>query len=257
VGKSTLLSVTSNARPKIANYHFTTLYPNLGVIYVEEGVSFVMADIPGIIEGAADGLGLGHDFLRHIDRCRLLVHIVDVSGSEDRDPVEDFEKINAELAQYSPDLASRPMIVAANKLDLIPEGSDNLTRLKEYVTAQGYEFYEISAATHQGTRQLMQTVAGKLSQLPPVTVYEPEYVKPLAEAGDSSELKIEQYDDLWVISGQWLERLMNDVFFADYESRMYFDRQLRQSGLIDRLEAMGIQDGDIVSIYDWEFEYAK
>ena len=257
VGKSTLLSVTSNARPKIANYHFTTLYPNLGVIYVEEGVSFVMADIPGIIEGAADGLGLGHDFLRHIDRCRLLVHIVDVSGSEDRDPVEDFEKINAELAQYSPDLASRPMIVAANKLDLIPEGSDNLERLKAYVTEQGYEFYEISAATHQGTHQLMKTVAGKLAQLPPVTIYEPEYVKPLAEAGSSDELQIEQYDDLWVVSGAWLERLMNDVFFADYESRMYFDRQLRQSGLFDRLEAMGIQDGDIVSIYDWEFEYAK
>ena len=257
VGKSTLLSVTSNARPKIANYHFTTLYPNLGVIYVEEGVSFVMADIPGIIEGAADGLGLGHDFLRHIDRCRLLVHIVDVSGSEDRDPVEDFEKINAELAHYSPDLASRPMIVAANKLDLIPEGSDNLERLRAYVTEQGYEFYEISAATHQGTQQLVRTVAGKLAQLPPVTIYEPEYVKPLAEAGDPDELQIEQYDDLWVISGPWLERLMNDVFFADYESRMYFDRQLRQCGLFDRLEAMGIQDGDIVSIYDWEFEYAK
>ena len=257
VGKSTLLSVTSNARPKIANYHFTTLYPNLGVIYVEEGVSFVMADIPGIIEGAADGLGLGHDFLRHIDRCRLLVHIVDVSGSEDRDPVEDFEKINVELAQYSPDLASRPMIVAANKLDLIPEGSDNLERLRAYVTEQGYEFYEISAATHQGTQQLVRTVAGKLAQLPPVTIYEPEYVKPLAEAGDPDELQIEQYDDLWVISGPWLERLMNDVFFADYESRMYFDRQLRQCGLFDRLEAMGIQDGDIVSIYDWEFEYAK
>ena len=257
VGKSTLLSVTSNARPKIANYHFTTLYPNLGVIYVEEGVSFVMADIPGIIEGAADGLGLGHDFLRHIDRCRLLVHIVDVSGSEDRDPVEDFEKINAELAQYSPDLASRPMIVAANKLDLIPDGSDNLERLRAYVTEQGYEFYEISAATHQGTQQLVRTVAGKLSQLPPVTIYEPEYVKPLAEAGSSDELQIEQYDDLWVVSGAWLERLMNDVFFSDYESRMYFDRQLRLSGLFDRLEAMGIQDGDIVSIYDWEFEYAK
>ena len=257
VGKSTLLSVTSNARPKIANYHITTLYPNLGVIYVEEGVSFVMADIPGIIEGAADGLGLGHDFLRHIDRCRLLVHIVDVSGSEDRDPVEDFEKINAELAQYSPDLASRPMIVAANKLDLIPEGSDNLERLRAHVTEQGYEFYEISAATHQGTQQLVRTVAGKLSQLPPVTIYEPEYVKPLAEAGSSDELQIEQYDDLWVVSGAWLERLMNDVFFSDYESRMYFDRQLRLSGLFDRLEAMGIQDGDIVSIYDWEFEYAK
>ena len=130
VGKSTLLSVTSNARPKIANYHFTTLYPNLGVIYVDEGVSFVMADIPGIIEGAAEGAGLGHDFLRHIDRCRLLVHIVDVSGSEDRDPIEDFEKINAELRDYSPELAERPMIVAANKCDLIPEGSDNLERLR-------------------------------------------------------------------------------------------------------------------------------
>ena len=257
VGKSTLLSVTSNARPKIANYHFTTLYPNLGVIYVEEGVSFVMADIPGIIEGAADGLGLGHDFLRHIDRCRLLVHIVDVSGSEDRDPVEDFEKINAELAQYSPELASRPMIVAANKLDLIPEGSDNLERLRAHVTGLGYEFYEISAATHQGTQQLVRTVAGKLSQLPPVTIYEPEYVKPLAEAGDPDELQIQQYDDLWVISGTWLERLLGDVNFGDYESRMYFDRQLRQCGLFDRLEAMGIQDGDIVSIYDLEFEYAK
>ncbi|MBQ9967736.1 MAG: GTPase ObgE [Oscillospiraceae bacterium] len=257
VGKSTLLSVTSNARPKIANYHFTTLYPNLGVIYVEEGVSFVMADIPGIIEGAADGLGLGHDFLRHIDRCRLLVHIVDVSGSEDRDPVEDFEKIKQELQQYSPDLASRPMIVAANKLDLIPEGSDNLDRLRDYVTAQGYAFYEISAATHQGTHRLMQIVAAKLRELPPVTVYEPEYVKPLAEAGSSDELQIQQYDDLWVISGAWMERLLADVNLGDYESRMYFDRQLRQSGLFDRLEAMGIQDGDTVSIYDLEFEYAK
>ncbi len=257
VGKSTLLSVTSNARPKIPNYHFTTLYPNLGVIYVEEGVSFVMADIPGIIEGAAEGLGLGHDFLRHIDRCRLLVHIVDVSGSEDRDPVEDFEKINQELAQYSPELASRPMIVAANKVDLIPEGSDNLERLRDYVTERGYEFFEISAATHQGTQHLVRTVAGKLSQLPPVTIYEPEYVKPLAEAGDSSELQIQQYDDLWVISGQWLERLLGDINFDDYESRMYFDRQLRLSGLFDRLEAMGIQDGDIVSLYDLEFEYAR
>ena len=257
VGKSTLLSVTSNARPKIANYHFTTLYPNLGVIYVEEGVSFVMADIPGIIEGAAEGLGLGHDFLRHIDRCRLLVHIVDVSGSEDRDPVEDFEKINAELAQYSPELAARPMLVAANKVDLIPEGSDNLERLRQYVTSKGYEFYEISAATHQGTHQLMQTVAARLRELPPVTIYEPEYVKPLAQAGAVEELQIQQYDDLWVISGGWLERLLGDVNFDDYESRMYFDRQLRQCGLFERLEQMGIQDGDTVSIYDLEFEYAR
>ena len=257
VGKSTLLSVTSNAHPKIANYHFTTLYPNLGVIYVADGVSFVMADIPGIIEGAADGVGLGHDFLRHIDRCRLLVHIVDVSGSEDRDPVDDFEKINEELRQYSPDLAARPMIVAANKADLLPPESDNLERLKAHVEAQGYEFYVISAATTKGTKELMRTIAGKLANLPPVTVYEPEYVKPLAEAGDAKELQIQQYDDLWVVSGPWIMKLMNDINFDDYESRMYFDRQLRKSGLFERLEEMGIQDGDTVSIFDFEFEYTK
>lgn len=257
VGKSTLLSVTSNARPKIANYHFTTLYPNLGVIYVDEGVSFVMADIPGIIEGAAEGAGLGHDFLRHIDRCRLIVHIVDVSGSEDRDPVEDFEKINEELRRYSPELASRPMLVAANKIDLIPEGCGHLERLRRHVTQLGYAFYEISAATTAGTRQLMKAVAGRLAQLPPVTVYEPEYVKPLAEAGSAEDLRIEQFGDVWSISGPWMERLLNDINFEDYESRMYFDRQLRRSGLFQRLEAMGIEEGDTVSIYHLEFTYAK
>ena len=257
VGKSTLLSVTSNAHPKIANYHFTTLYPNLGVIYVADGVSFVMADIPGIIEGAADGVGLGHDFLRHIDRCRLLVHIVDVSGSEDRDPVDDFEKINEELRQYSPELAERPMLVAANKVDLLPPDSDNLERLRAHVEAKGYEFYTICAATTQGTRELMKTIAGKLAALPPVTIYEPEYVKPLAEAGDADELQIERYDDLWVVSGKWLQKLLNDINFDDYESRMYFDRQLRKSGLFDRLEEQGIEDGDTVSIYDFEFDYTK
>ena len=258
VGKSTLLSVVSKAHPKIANYHFTTLYPNLGMVYAGEGSSFVMADIPGIIEGASDGAGLGHDFLRHIDRCRLLVHIVDVSGSEDRDPVEDFEKINQELAQYSPELAKRPMLVAANKLDLIPEGSDNLERLRAYVTEKGYPFYEISAATHQGTRELVLAIAERLKTLPPVTVYEPEYVKPLAEAGSADEVQIQRMDDdLWVVSGGWLARLLNDINFEDYESRMYFDRQLRQSGLFARLEEMGIRDGDTVSIYDLEFEYTK
>ncbi|MBE6946049.1 MAG: GTPase ObgE [Ruminococcaceae bacterium] len=257
VGKSTLLSVTSNARPKIANYHFTTLFPNLGVIYVDEGVSFVMADIPGIIEGAAEGAGLGHDFLRHIDRCRLLVHIVDVSGSEARDPIEDFDKICAELHEYSVDLSNRPMIVAANKCDLLDPESDNLERLRAHVEELGCEFYEISAATTQGTRHLMQVIAQRLQTLPPITVYEPEYVKPLEKAGSPDELEIEHYGDTWVISGPWLERLIGDIFFDDYESRNYFDRQLRKSGLFERLEAMGIQDGDTVSIYDWEFEYER
>lgn len=257
VGKSTLLSVTSNAHPKIANYHFTTLYPNLGVIYVDEGVSFVMADIPGIIEGAAEGAGLGHDFLRHIDRCRLLVHLVDVAGSEGRDPVEDFEKICRELGQYSPDLARRPMIVAANKTDLLPPDSDNLARLRAAAQERGCELYEISAATTAGTRELMRTVAGRLAQLPPVRVYEPEYVKPLPEAGDPNEVQIRHEDDLWLLTGSWLERLISDINFEDYESRMYFDRQLRKSGLFQRLEELGVEDGDTISIYDWEFEYQR
>lgn len=257
VGKSTLLSVTSNARPKIANYHFTTLFPNLGVIYVDEGVSFVMADIPGIIEGAAEGLGLGHDFLRHIDRCRLLVHIVDVSGSEGRDPVEDFDKICAELKEYSADLADRPMLVAANKCDLLPPNSDNLERLRARAMEAGCDFFEISAATTGGTKALMRAIAGRLAQLPPVKIYEPDYVAPLAEAGDPKELQIDHYGSTWVISGGWLERLLADINFEDYESRMYFDRQLRSCGLFQRLEEMGIQDGDTVSIFDWEFEYER
>jgi GTP-binding protein len=257
VGKSTLLSVTSNAHPKIANYHFTTLFPNLGVIYVDEGVSFVMADIPGIIEGAAEGAGLGHDFLRHIDRCRLLVHVVDVSGSEGRDPVEDFEKICDELSQYSPDLAERPMIVAANKIDLLEPDSDNLARLRAVVEAKGCEFFEISAATTQGTRELVRHIAGRLASLPPILTFEPDYVKPLAEAGDAAALQIERFDDVWSISGDWLRQLVGDINFDDAESRMYFDRQLRKSGLFEKLEEMGIRDGDTVSLYDLEFVYER
>lgn len=257
VGKSTLLSVTSNARPKIANYHFTTLYPNLGVIYVEEGVSFVMADIPGIIEGAAEGAGLGHDFLRHIDRCRLLVHVVDVAGSEDRDPVADFDAICAELKNYSVDLSNRPMIVAANKCDLLPPDSDNLQRLREHVEAAGCEFYEISAATTQGTRHLVQAIAEKLRTLPPVTIYEPDYVEAEPEIADPQKLEIEHLGNTWVITGLWLERLIMNINFDDYESRNFFDLQLRKCGLFARLEEMGIQDGDVVDIYDFQFEYQR
>ena len=255
VGKSTFLSVVSKAQPKIANYHFTTLFPNLGVVWVADGVSFVLADIPGIIEGASEGAGLGHDFLRHIDRCRLLVHIVDVSGSEGRDPVEDFDAITAELEQYSEDLAGRPQIVCANKVDIM-EDPQNLERLRAHVEAKGYPLFEISAASHQGTRQVVGKVAEMLSTLPPVTVYEPEYVPRPAAIDTSAPLDIQRSDDgTWLIEGPWLQRLMGNVNFGDYESRMWFDKQLREAGLFQRLEEMGIQDGDIVSLYDWEFEY--
>ena len=257
VGKSTLLSVTSNARPKIANYHFTTLFPNLGVIYVDEGVSFVMADIPGIIEGAAEGAGLGHDFLRHIDRCRLLVHVIDVSGSEGRDPVEDFDAICAELGNYSVDLGDRPMIVAANKVDIMDPDSDNLERLRAHVAAAGCELYEISAGTTQGTRNLMRVVAEKLRTLPPVTIYEPEYVEVIEAPSDPSAFEVEHYGSTWLVTGRYLERLIENINFDDYESRNYFDLQLRKCGLFTRLEELGIEDGDTVDIYDFEFEYQR
>ena len=254
VGKSTLLSVVSRAQPKIANYHFTTLFPNLGVVWVEDGVSFVMADIPGIIEGASEGAGLGHDFLRHVDRCRLLVHVVDVSGSEGRDPVEDFDAINAELKQYSPDLAERPQIVAANKVDILPPDSDNPERLRSHVEALGYTLLEISAAAHQGTRELVKKTAEMLSVLPPVTVYEPK--APVIDA--SAPLDIHREDDgTWIVEGPWLRQVMGNVNFADYESRMWFDKVLRDNGFFQKLEEMGIQDGDIVSLYDFEFEYQR
>ena len=257
VGKSTLLSVTSNARPKIANYHFTTLFPNLGVIYVDEGVSFVMADIPGIIEGAAEGAGLGHDFLRHIDRCRLLVHVVDVSGSEARDPVEDFNAICDELANYSVDLSDRPMIVAANKTDLLDPESDNLKRLRAVVEAAGCELYEISAGTTQGTRNLMRVVAEKLKTLPPVTIYEPEFVEAVPNVADPMAFEIEHLGSTWMVTGEWLSRLVENINFDDYESRNHFDTLLRKAGLFTKLEELGIQDGDTVDIYDLEFEYQR
>ena len=254
VGKSTLLSVVSRAQPKIANYHFTTINPNLGVVYVEEGVSFVMADIPGIIEGASEGAGLGHDFLRHIDRCRLLVHVIDVSGSEGRDPVEDFDTINAELKQYSAELATRPQIVVANKTDIM-EDETNLEKLRTHVEKLGYPLLTISAAAHQGTQTLIWAIAEKLKELPPVQVYEPEYVKRAPTVDMSQPLDITVEDNVYIIEGPWLQRLIANTNFGDYESRMWFDKMLRESGLFDRLDQMGIQDGDLVSMYNLEFEY--
>ena len=256
VGKSTLLSVVSKAHPKIANYHFTTLMPNLGVVYVDEGVSFVMADIPGIIEGASEGAGLGHDFMRHIDRCRLLVHLVDASGSEGRDPVEDFEAICAELKEYSPELASRPMIVCGNKTDLLfdQEGAD---ALKEHVEGLGLPYFSLSAATHQGVKPLIQAIAAKLAELPPVKVYEADYVPPMPKVDTSAEVSIEVEDHYWFVEAPWLEHLLACTNLNDFESRNWLDKQLRESGLFDKMEAMGVQDGDTVIMYDLEFEYQR
>ncbi len=256
VGKSTLLSVVSKAQPKIANYHFTTLFPNLGVVYVNEETSFVLADIPGIIEGASEGAGLGHDFLRHVDRCRLLVHVVDVSGSEGRDPVADFDAINAELAQWSPELAGRAQIVVANKLDIMADES-LLDALRAHVEPLGYPLFALSAASHTGTRELVQAIAEQLAELPPVTVYEATYVPkpPVIEADEPLDIVCE--DGTWYVTGRWLERLMGNVNFSDYESRMFFDKTLRDNGVFAQLEEQGVRDGDTVDLYGLQFEYQR
>ena len=258
VGKSTLLSMASAARPKIANYHFTTLVPNLGVVRIGEGESFVMADIPGIIEGASEGAGLGHAFLRHIDRCRLLLHIVDAAGSEGRDPIDDLNKINDELAQYSIDLENRPQIVVANKTDLMFEDRSALDAIQAWAEAHGFAYAEMSAATNQGVHELMLQTWNMLEKLPPVLVYEPEFVmEPVDKPVTEDDIEIRKVDDYYVVEGAWIERLCGSVNFDDYESRQYLDRRLRQAGVFDKLEAMGVQDGDFVVMGEMEFEYER
>jgi len=256
VGKSTLLSIVSKAHPKIADYHFTTLFPNLGVVYVGEGTSFILADIPGIIEGASEGAGLGHDFLRHIDRCRLLIHVVDISGSEGRDPVEDFETINEELLRYSSELAERPQLVAANKCD-IAQDEEIIERFRSYVEGKGYKLFMISAAASTGVKELVNAAAAEIAKLPPLTIYEADYVPKPRMMGTPEELVIEVFDDVWTIEGKWIEWILQNVNWDEHESRMYFERVLRNAGVYKRLEEMGIQDGDTVSIYNLEFEYLK
>ncbi|MBR5114663.1 MAG: GTPase ObgE [Oscillospiraceae bacterium] len=256
VGKSTLLSVMTRARPKIANYHFTTLYPNLGVVYAGEGSSFVMADIPGLIEGAGEGAGLGFDFLRHIERCRLIVHVIDASGSEGRDPIADFDTINAELRSYDERLAERPQIVAANKCDIV-EDHAQVERLREYVEAKGCRFFEISAAAHTGLNELKNAIVEELSKLPPVAVFEADYVEPEPVLDTAGELTIEHEDDYWYVEGPWLDRLASRVNFGDTESRLYFERTLRDAGVFDRLEELGIAEGDTVGLCGLEFEYRR
>jgi len=255
VGKSTLLSVMSRARPKIANYHFTTLFPNLGVVFARDDVSFVLADIPGLIEGAAEGAGLGHDFLRHVDRCRLIVHVVDVSGSEGRDPLVDFDAINAELLAYSPELASRPQIVVANKLDIVQDDT-LLNAFEAEMKQRGFPLLTVSAATHQGIADLISLIAEKLQDLPPISVYEPEYIAPEVLPALPEELTYRIVDgDVWLVEGRWLVELMERINFDDQESRLYFERNLEQAGVYARLEELGITDGDTVSLDGLEFEY--
>ncbi len=251
VGKSTLLSEVTAARPKIANYHFTTLAPNLGVVSVYDK-SFVMADIPGLIEGASDGLGLGHDFLRHIDRCRLILHVFDISASERENPLEDIIKINAELEKYSPELASRPQILVANKIDL-GYSDEHLEEVKKYADENGCELHLISGGLSEGVPELMKSVAKILATLPPITYYEEEYVE-IPKESDMS-VKVEVVDGIYVVTGEWLIRLCNDINFDDYESLQFFQRVLRDKGVIQALEDAGIQEGDTVSIYDIEFDF--
>ena len=257
VGKSTLISVVSAAKPKIANYHFTTLTPVLGVVKVEEGKSFVMADIPGLIEGASDGVGLGHEFLRHVERCRLIVHVVDVSGVEGRDPKSDFEIINAELRNFSEELAARPQIVAANKCDMATP--EQIMEFRKYVEDKGYTFFEISAATTLGTKELINAVSTELDKLPPIKEYEAEPLtqKELDErAGIGEKFEITRGDDaIFYVEAPWLEHIMRTVDMEDYASLQYFQRVLRNSGIIDELERRGINEGDTVNIFGFEFDF--
>lgn len=257
VGKSTLISVVSAAKPKIANYHFTTLSPVLGVVKRGEK-SFVMADIPGLIEGASEGAGLGHEFLRHVERCRLIIHVVDVSGVEGRDPIEDYEKINAELANFSEDLSKLPQIVAANKCDLADE--EQIARFEEYIAGKGLKLFRISAATTEGTGELMDEACAELDKLPPVKRFEPTPLS-LEELEKMSEEKrafsITNEDGVFIVTADWLAPILYNCNMEDYESLQYFQRVLRQSGIIDELERMGIEEDDVVSIYDFEFNYVR
>lgn len=255
VGKSTLLSMVSAAKPKIANYHFTTLSPMLGVVSVDTH-NFVMADIPGLIEGASDGAGLGHEFLRHVDRCRLLLHVVDAASTEGRDPIDDIEKINTELERYNPEMATRPQILVANKCDVGVE-DETAERLNEYAKENDMPIFYVSAATRSGVDELMREVSKQLLTLPPQVRYEPDYVEEIEDISDDRSIEVRREDGMWIVEAEWLERLVANVNFEDRESLAYFHKVLKKSKVFEQLEEMGVQDGDEVSIYDFEFDYVK
>ena len=256
VGKSSFISVVSQAKPIIADYHFTTITPVLGVVSMGEGNSFVIADIPGLIEGASEGVGLGHAFLRHVDRCRMLVHIVDVAGSEGRNPVEDFEKINLELERFNPELSERPQIVVGNKIDLATD--EQRESFREYIEAQGYQYFEMCAPIVEGTKEVIDAVAAMLSTLPPVRRYESEEIPLetlLAKQNTGFEITVE--DDVYIVEAPFLIKILCRTDLDDYESLQYFQIVLISSGIIDALREKGIQEGDVVSVYDFEFEFVN
>ncbi|MGL6107604.1 GTPase ObgE [Romboutsia sp.] len=256
VGKSTFLSVVTKAKPKIANYHFTTLTPNLGVVQTKFGESFVLADIPGIIEGAAEGVGLGHDFLRHVERTKVLIHIVDISGLEGRDPLEDFDKINHELKYYNERLSSRPQVVVANKMDIL-EDESVFEEFKTELEGRGYKVFKMSAATRQGIDDVIAYVAQRLNEVEDVElVTEEEMYKPELDIQEQESLNIEVDEDgVYVVTGKTLRRIMYSVNFDDMESLQYFQKAMEGQGVFDRLREMGIEDGDTVRIYELEFEF--
>ncbi len=254
VGKSTLISVVSEAKPQIANYHFTTITPVLGVVRAAPGVSFVMADIPGVIEGASEGVGLGHAFLRHVERCRLLVHVVDVAGSEGRDPLTDFDTINEELEKFNPELASRPMIVAGNKADLATD--EQLAAFAAAMKERGYTYFPLMAPIAHGTEELVKHCAQRLSELPPIRRFEaePEPLPTPEELADRT-VQITNRDGVFFVESPWLLNILRGIRLDDTDGLLYLERVLQSTGVIKALEEAGVQEGDIVSIYDFEFEF--
>ena len=259
VGKSSILSRISAAKPKIANYHFTTLSPNLGVVSVAEGKGFLAADIPGLIEGASDGLGLGHAFLRHVDRCRLLLHVVDIAAEDGRDPIDDIKKIDAELEKYSPELATRPQIIVANKTDsVLMDDEPYVKDFFAYCESVGRPVVPVSAITGEGLDVLVKLASEKLAELPPLTVYEPEYTPEDSinvSESDITETTVRRENEKFIVEGQWLFNFMGNINFSDYESLNFFQRVLQKNGVISKLRDAGVEEGDTVSIYDFEFEF--
>ena len=246
----------TTAKPKIADYHFTTIEPNLGVVKLENGASFVMADIPGLIEGASEGVGLGLKFLRHVERTRILIHVIDVAGTEGRDPVEDFYKINSELASYSEKLASKLQVVAANKIDVMRD-EENYNKLAKIAKQKGYEIYKISAVTGEGLSELFNRVAELLKDIPKQELEEVDKTVYYNYEDEDEGWRITRENNTFIIEGKEIETVMRRINFSDYESLAYFQKTLKKMGVDAELKRRGIKEGDIVKIFDWEFQYEE